>query len=113
MARLTYQQSLELGGWVNALSGASFYRPERPPLRPYDCVVTRDEYRSRMRTLRPLLQTFKGGRLEVGGSGGARGMLFLRLPDGQEFFLGGAAPEEAHAIAAAVNFVLDLAERQA
>ena len=46
-----------------------------------------------------------------GGSGGSTGMLFLRLPDGTEFFLGGVNDRiTAKAVAEAVNFALDLCD---
>jgi hypothetical protein len=73
--------------------------------------VTRDEYVQRRRELRPLLDTFRKGRMEIGGSGGAQGMLFVHTPDGKEWFVGGANdPAVARAIALAVNFALDLCE---
>jgi hypothetical protein len=74
--------------------------------------VTRDEYRQRIAAFRGLAQVFKGGRLSAGQSGGSGGMLFLRTPDGAEWFLGGAGePAVARAIADAVNLVLDLSEQ--
>ena len=75
--------------------------------------VRRAEYLDRISKLRPLLQVFRNGRLEVGASGGARGMLFIRTSDKEEFFVGGAQPDIAHALAEAVNLVLDLVAREA
>lgn len=76
------------------------------------CPVTRDEYRRRIAAFRGLAEVFRGGRLSAGASGGAGGMLFLRTADGKEWFIGGAGdPAVAHALADAVNLVLDLSER--
>jgi hypothetical protein len=74
--------------------------------------LTREEYRQRVAALRTLTQTFRGGRLEVGGSGGSQGMLFLRTRDGATWFIGGANDGAvAHALVEAVNFALDCCER--
>lgn len=75
-------------------------------------TVDRDEYRQRIAALRPLLRVFRNGRLSVHGSGGASEMLFIETPTNEEFYIGGAHTEEAHAIAAAVNLVLDLCDRE-
>ena len=74
--------------------------------------VDRDEYQRRIAELRPLLRVFRNGRLSVHGSGGASGMLFIETPAREEFYIGGAHTAEAHAIAAAVNLVLDLCDRE-
>jgi transcriptional regulator with XRE-family HTH domain len=70
--------------------------------------VRQDEYRERVAKLLPLLRVFRQGRLEIGGSGGASGMIFVRTPDKRQFYIGGAHAEIAEAIAEAVNLVLDL-----
>lgn len=76
--------------------------------------MTREEFRVRVRALRGVVEAFRGGRLEVGGSGGAEGMVFLRLPDGTQWFVGGANDRAvAHALVHAVNFALDLCDRRA
>jgi transcriptional regulator with XRE-family HTH domain len=70
--------------------------------------VRRNDYGERVAALLPLLRVFRGGRLEVGGSGGASAMVFVRTPDGKQFYAAGAHAEVATAVAAAVNLVLDL-----
>jgi len=75
-------------------------------------TVDRNEYRQRIAALRPLLHVFRDGRLSVHGSGGASGMLFVETPANEEFYIGGAHTDDAHAIAAAVNLVLDLCARE-
>jgi len=73
--------------------------------------MTREEYRKRIAAFRGLGAVFRGGRLEGGESGGSGGMLFLRTPDGKEWFIGGSSdPAVTRATAAAVNLVLDLCE---
>lgn len=75
-------------------------------------TVTREEYRRRIAGFRGLAAVFRGGRLEAGQSGGSGGMLFLRTPDGKEWFVGGSSdPAVTRATAAALNLVLDLCER--
>ena len=58
--------------------------------------------------LRGLLAEYRGCRFHVGGSGGASGMVFLRHPDGREFFLGGLNGGRSERLARALNLVLDL-----
>ena len=75
--------------------------------------VDRNEFRARRTRLRPLLEAFRHGRLEQGGSGGCTGLLFLRLPDGTQFFLGGVNDNvSVEAVVEAVNFALDLCDEQ-
>lgn len=73
--------------------------------------MDRDEFRCRRAVLRALSRSFQGGRLEVGGSGGTTGMMFLRTQDGKQWFMVGITDEAiAHAVLAAVNFALDCCE---
>jgi hypothetical protein len=73
--------------------------------------VTREEFRKRRAALRPILHAFQHGRLETGGSGGNTGMMFIRTPDGKQWFFGGVHDTAvAHALVEAVNFALDLCE---
>lgn len=70
--------------------------------------MTRDEYARRRAALRKVLPALHHGRLEIGGSGGGEGMLFVRAKDGAKFFIGGANDAAvAQAIVDAVNFALD------
>jgi len=73
--------------------------------------MTREEYARRRTELRPLLAAFRYGRLTVGGEGGNQGMLFIRTPSGEQYYLGGANDTAmAQAICDAVNFALDCCE---
>jgi hypothetical protein len=74
--------------------------------------MTRDEYRSRIAELRPLLAAFRG-RLEHSAHGGASGSISDRTSEGKEYHIGGAVTEDAaRAMVAAVNFVIDLCRRE-
>lgn len=75
--------------------------------------VTREEYRRRLAQLRPIMAVFRG-RLECAEVGGSAGAISLRTRDGKELHVGGAVtPDQARAIVAAVNFVIDLGQREA
>ena len=74
--------------------------------------VTPDEYRARIKLLRPLMAVFRGP-LECGQVGGSAGNISERTPEGKEFHVGGAVTvEEAMAIVEAVNFVRELCGRK-
>ena len=73
--------------------------------------MTPDEYRRRIKRLRPMMRVFRGP-LECGLVGGSAGNISERTPDGKEFHVGGAVTlDEAQAIVEAVNFVRDLCDR--
>jgi hypothetical protein len=75
--------------------------------------VTREEYRARIATLRPIMAVFRG-RLECTEVGGTAGNISLRTPHGKELHVGGAVtPDQARAIVEAVNFAIDLCGREA
>jgi transcriptional regulator with XRE-family HTH domain len=73
--------------------------------------MRRDIYRERLAKLRPLLPVFRGGRMELAGSGGASAMLYVRTRAKKSTYIGGAHTAEANTIVELVNFVLDLCER--
>jgi len=74
--------------------------------------VKREEYPERRAAVQSRISPLRGGRLEMGGSGGATGMIFLRMHDGREFFIGGTNDAAVgDAIVHAVNFALDLCDQ--
>ena len=74
-------------------------------------TMTPDEYRRRIKRLRPMMRVFRGP-LECALVGGSAGNISERTPDGKEFHVGGAVTlDEAQAIVEAVNFVRDLCGR--
>ena len=51
--------------------------------------------------------SLRGGRLVTSGSGGNSGMMFIRMPGREDWFIEGVNyPDMAHAIADAGNFAL-------
>jgi hypothetical protein len=62
--------------------------------------------------LRRVLARYQGGRFEVGGSGGAGGMMFFRDPRGAQYYIGGFNPADAEQIAAGLNLVLELLDER-
>ncbi|HEX3571042.1 MAG TPA: hypothetical protein VHU44_09490 [Acidobacteriaceae bacterium] len=63
--------------------------------------------REKAAELRRLLAGYRGCRFRVGGSGGASGMVFLRHPDGSEYFVGGFQGA-SKTLVAALNLVIEL-----
>lgn len=58
--------------------------------------------------LRALLARYRGGRFATSGSGGAGGMLFFIDDRGQDWYMGGFKPDDAHALAEALNLTMEL-----
>lgn len=63
--------------------------------------------REKAAELRRLLEGYRGCRFRVGGSGGASGMVFLRRPDGSEYFVGGFHGA-SKTLVEALNLVIEL-----
>ena len=64
--------------------------------------------REKSAELRAILAEFRGCRFHVGGSGGAQGMVFLRRPDGNSYFVGGFNAHTSEVVVRALNLVLEL-----
>ena len=58
--------------------------------------------------LRRLLAEYRGCRFHITASGGASGMVFLRHPNGDEFFLGGFNGDRSERLVRALNLVIEL-----
>lgn len=72
-------------------------------------IMSRSPKASRLRSL---LSRYKGGRFEVGGSGGAAGMVFFIDQEGKSFYIGGFT-RDADVIVEALNLTMELLEGSA
>jgi hypothetical protein len=64
--------------------------------------------REKAAELRSILADYRGCRFSLRGSGGANGMLFLTVPDGRDYFIGGLNGGRGEGIVQALNLVLEL-----
>ena len=58
--------------------------------------------------LRRLLAEYRRCQFHIRGSGGASGMVFLRHPNGDEYFLGGLNGDRSERLFRALNLVIEL-----
>lgn len=75
--------------------------------------MSRDEATSRdaeerAAELRRLLAEYRGCEFHIRGSGGASGMVFLRHPNGDEYFVGGLNGGRSERLVRALNLVIEL-----
>jgi hypothetical protein len=79
------------------------YRLGRNPTRRRELGerrnLSRVTRREKAALLRQLLAEYRGARFEAGGSGGASGMLFVKMPDGKDYFIGGLHNEARGSLA--------------
>jgi len=65
-------------------------------------------WREKAAELRRLLAEYRGCKFHIQGSGGASGMVFLRHPNEDEFFLGGFNGDRSERLVRALNVVIEL-----
>lgn len=70
-----------------------------------------DERREKAAKLRRSLARYRGGRFEIGASGGASGMIFFRDVSGALHYIGGFTRGDAPSLVAALNLTLELLDR--